>query len=90
MADAKNTKIVKLDDGLEIEVNGDFMDDVETLEVMDRITTDPGAIIPFVKKIFGEEGYLKVKEHYVKKNGRMTIDKLNDVINTVAAAFPKA
>lgn len=90
MADAKNTKIVKLDDGLEIEANGEFMDDVETLEVMDRMTTDPSAVIPFVKRIFGEEGYLKVKEYYVKKNGRMTIEKLNDVINTVAEAFPKA
>lgn len=90
MADKANTKVVKLDDGLEIEVNGDFMDDVETLEVMDRMTTAPEAIIPFVKKIFGEDNYQVVKAHYVKKNGRMRISDLNDVVNTVAAAFPKA
>jgi len=90
MADKANTKVVKLDDGLEIEVNGDFMDDVETLEVMDRMTTAPEAIIPFVKKIFGEDNYQTVKAYYVKKNGRMRITDLNDVVNTVAAAFPKA
>lgn len=90
MADKANTKVVKLDDGLEIEVNGDFMDDVETLEVMDRMSTAPEAIIPFVKKIFGEDNYQTVKAHYVKKNGYMRISDLNDVVNTVAAAFPKA
>lgn len=90
MADKANTKVVKLDDGLEIEVNGDFMDDVETLEVMDRMTTAPEAIIPFVKKIFGEDNYQAVKAYYVKKNGRMRISDLNNVVNTVAAAFPKA
>ena len=90
MADKANTKVVKIDDGLEIEVNGDFMDDVETLEVMDRMTTAPEAIIPFVKKIFGEDNYQTVKAHYVKKNGYMRISDLNDVVNTVAAAFPKA
>ena len=90
MADKANTKVVKLDDGLEIEVNGDFMDDVETLEVMDRMTTAPEAIIPFVKKIFGEDNYQTVKAYYVKKNGLMRITDLNDVVNTVAAAFPKA
>lgn len=90
MADKANTKVVKLDDGLEIEVNGDFMDDVETLEVMDRMSTAPEAIIPFVKKIFGEDNYQTVKAYYVKKNGYMRISDLNDVVNTVAAAFPKA
>lgn len=90
MADKANTKVVKIDDGLEIEVNGDFMDDVETLEVMDRMATSPEAIIPFVKKIFGEDNYQTVKAHYVEKNGRMRISDLNDVVNTVAAAFPKA
>lgn len=90
MADKANTKVVKIDDGLEIEVNGDFMDDVETLEVMDRMSTAPEAIIPFVKKIFGEDNYQVVKAHYVKKNGYMRISDLNDVVNTVAAAFPKA
>ena len=90
MADKANTKVVKIDDGLEIEVNGDFMDDVETLEVMDRMSTAPEAIIPFVKKIFGEDNYQTVKAYYVKKHGRMRISDLNDVVNTVAAAFPKA
>lgn len=90
MADKANTKVVKIDDGLEMEVNGDFMDDVETLEVMDRMATAPEAIIPFVKKIFGEDNYQVVKAYYVKKNGRMRISDLNNVVNTVAAAFPKA
>lgn len=83
-------KEIEIDDGLKVKASDDFMDDVETLEVMDRMASDPSAIIPFVKRVLGEEQYQAVKQHYVKKNGRMRISDLNAVIDKVASEFPKA
>lgn len=83
-------KEIEIDDGLKVKASDDFMDDVETLEVMDRMASDPSAIIPFVKRVLGEEQYQAVKRHYVKKNGRMRISDLNAVIDKVASEFPKA
>ena len=83
-------KEIEIDDGLKVKASDDFMDDIETLEVMDRMASDPSAIIPFIKRVLGEEQYQVVKQHYVKKNGRMRISDLNAVIDKVASEFPKA
>lgn len=83
-------KEIEIDDGLKVKASDDFMDDIETLEVMDRMASDPSAIIPFIKRVLGEEQYQAVKGYYVEKNGKMRISDLNAVIDKVAAGFPKA
>lgn len=85
-------KTIKLDEGkLEFEIDPAVMDDVDVIEMLGNVQTEPLAIVKLLKTILGEETYKTVKAHYVEKNGRMSVTKdLPEVLSAVFEAFPKS
>lgn len=77
-------------DGVKFEVEEDIMEDVGILEIWSEIETNPAAILKLVKLVLGEDGYEKIKAHFVEKNGRMKISDVGVVVDQIAKAFPKA
>lgn len=70
----------------EVEVNGykfnvdtDLIDDVDTLEYIERIESrgEASAVLPLLRHIMGVEEFNKLKAHFVKEDGEAHKDQKN-------------
>lgn len=70
-------------------VDTDLLDDVESLELIDRIENKRqiGAIVPLLGKLIGTDGYEKMKAHFVKKDGKFRATKLAKVYQVIIENF---
>lgn len=75
-------------DDYTLKANIDLLDDVDTLEVIDAVQSGQvGKIVTLVRLVLGDDGYLDMKAHFSKKDGRMRISKLNKVFEAVFEKF---
>ncbi len=91
MEETKLTHI-KIDGGnFEFDVDPQVMDDIEVIELLGNLETDPSVVLKVVRLVVGEDNYKNIKAHYAKKYGRMSVSKhLTEVMNETFKAFPKS
>lgn len=87
--DAKPTTKELEFEGYKFEVNPDLIDDVEMLEVLDRIENKNqiSQIVPFLHFLIGKDGYEKMKAYFVEKDGRFRATKLAEVYKVIINNF---
>lgn len=101
MADATKTTVKELEvHGYKFTVDTDLMDDVDTLEIIERIENkgQVAAVLPLLKLILGAEQFGKMKEFYTKQDAdankevegykpRMRIEVLSDIYMAIIENF---
>ncbi len=94
-----NIKDIELG-GYKFKVDTDLLDDVEAFEYIDNIENkgQVAGIVPLLKFLIGDQGYLDMKAHFSKLDaeehkdqqsykGRFRISKLNDVYMAIIEKF---
>ncbi len=79
---------IKLNDGFEIQVDEETLDDYELLEDLARIdgaeeNVPMDAIISATTRLIGEEQYKALKEHLRSESGRVPASKMLEAIQQV-------
>lgn len=87
-------------DGYKFTVDTDLIDDVDSLEYLERIENkgQVAAVLPLLKHIMGEAEYEKLKAYFVEKDGtdhkdvkdyrpRMRMEKLQEVYIAILDKF---
>jgi hypothetical protein len=76
-------------EGYKFVVDTDLIDDVEALEIIDRIENKGqiAAVVPFLSFLIGKEGYEKMKAHFVEKDGKFRATKLAEVYKVIINNF---
>jgi hypothetical protein len=76
-------------DGYAFKVDTDLIDDVEIVELIDKIENQQNlkAIVDFLKYLVGDEGYEEMKAYFVKKDGRFRLSKLSEIYQAVFENF---
>ena len=105
MADAEKSTVKELEvHGYKFTVDTDLMDDVDTLEIIERIENkgQVAAVLPLLKLILGNEQFARMKEFYTKQDGeenkdkegykpRMRVEVLSDIYMAIIENFdPKS
>lgn len=75
--------------GYKFKVDTGLLDDVDALEMIDQIENknNMAAIVDFLKYLIGDDGYEKMKAHFVEKEGRFKISTLSKVYVTIFDNF---
>lgn len=76
-------------DGYTFQVDTDVIDDVDNVELVDQIENDHNlkAIVQFLEKLLGAEGYQNLKAYFVEKDGRFKLSKLGDIYQAIFEQF---
>jgi len=75
-------------DDYTFKANIDLLDDVDTLEKLDDVQAGKvGEMIKLIKLVVGEDGYDQMKAHFVNKEGRMRIAKMNSAFEAIFEKF---
>ncbi len=76
-------------EGYKFNVNTDLIDDVEVLELIDRIESKNQiiAVVDFLDYLIGRDEYEKMKAHFVEKEGRFKMTKLMKVYEAIFEKF---
>lgn len=91
-------------EGYKFNVDTDLLDDIETLDFIDRIENkgQTAAILPLLKFIMGDEAFEEMKANYIKRDAedhkdvknykpRMRMSKINDIYLAIIEKFdPKS
>lgn len=78
---AKQTTVHELEvHGIKFTVDTDRLDDVDTLDIIDRIESQgrTAAIIPLLKIALGEKSYAKLREDFIKFDAEEHAKELAD------------
>lgn len=89
-AAAEKDNIKKLEhDGFKFTVDTDLLDDVEVLELIDRIESKNqiAAILPLLDFLIGPDEVAKMRAHFVKKYDRFRITKLTEIYEVIIDNF---
>lgn len=101
MADAEQSTVKEIDvKGYKFSVDTDLLDDVDSLEFIDRIENKghTAVVLPLLRHIMGEQEFTKLKQHFIDadakehegKEGykpRMRIEILSDVYLAIIEKF---
>ena len=76
-------------DGYKFSVDTDDLDNVDTLELIERIENKNqiGVIIPLLKLLITDEGYDKMKDHFVTNYGKFRATALVEVYQAIIAKY---
>ncbi len=75
-------------DDYTFKANIDLLDDVDTIEKLDDVQAGKGGeMIKLIKLVVGEDGYDQMKAHFVAKDGRMRIAKMNSAFEAIFEKF---
>ena len=78
---------VTLENGLELEVDVDILDDWDFFTLLRQIDKgDTGAIVDIIPAALGEDQFDKLKNYLKKENGRV---KASDMVNAFYELFEK-
>lgn len=79
-----NKKVKVKVDGFSFEFFKDVADDVEILDLLDKMGQgNPIEMRNLIIYVLGEKKYQAMKNHFVKKNGKMRITDLERVLETM-------
>lgn len=72
-------------EGYKFMVDTDLIDDVEMLEVLERIENKGqiSAVVPFLHFLIGKEGFEKMKAYFTKKDGKFRATTLAKVYKVI-------
>lgn len=92
VAAADNFKGEKLDieyDGYKFTVDSALLDDVEIVDIIERIEAGKSlkATVEFLYYLIGADGYEKMKNHFIKKDGRFKLTKLTRIYYAIFEQF---
>lgn len=76
-------------DGYSFEIDTDRIDDVEVLDTIDAIENQKKLkeIITFLEFLIGPDGYRRLKDYFVKKDGKFKLSKLFEVYQAIFEKF---
>lgn len=76
-------------DGYTFQIDTDRIDDVEILDTIDAIENQKKLkeIITFLEYLVGVDGYAKLKEYFVVKDGKFKLSKLFQVYQSIFEKF---
>lgn len=76
-------------DGYKFDVNTDLMDDVEVVDLVDKIENNKNlkAIVEFLHYLIGDDGYASMKNYFVKKDGRFKLTTLSKIYIAIFENF---
>lgn len=76
-------------DGYTFQVNTDLIDDVDAIELIDKIENQQNlkAIIDFLDYLIGKDEYEKLKAYFVEKDGRFKLTKLGELYQAILEQF---
>lgn len=82
--------LAKLQDGFEVEVKNDILDDWDFLEMLNEIDEGQGGkIVRVAKMMLGEEGVGKLKEH-CKTDGKVPVEKMVSALTELLESLGEA
>lgn len=75
-------------DGIEYIFNEDCIDDMEFLELSDKVQSEDGitAYPALLRKLIGEDKYKEASNHYKKKNGRFKVTDAETIFDAIIKA----
>lgn len=74
--------LAKLQDGFEVTVKDEILDDWEFLELLNEIDEGNGSkIVNVARMMLGEEEVGKLKEHFKEKTGKVTVNEMVEAIS---------
>lgn len=76
-------KTVKLDNGFEVTIEPEMLDDMYFVEELARLETDALALPNVMTMMFGEEQKKALYKHLENKDGRVKIEKVAEVVTEV-------
>jgi len=76
-------------DDYSFEIDTERIDDVDILDTIDAIENQKKLkeIITFLEYLLGKDGYVNLKEHFVKKDGKFKLSKLFEVYQAIFEKF---
>lgn len=76
-------------EGCEFKVDTSLLDDVDALEMIDSIENQDNmkAIVDFLKYLVGETEYERIRDHFVKRDGRFRITVLSKIYVAIFDKF---
>lgn len=80
--DTENIKKVTVD-GLELTVDTNNVDDMDFLELSDKVQDDITLYPRLLRKLIGNEQYDEVRDHYIKKNKRFSTANASEVFESI-------
>ena len=89
---ADNFKGERLDvefDGYKFVVDTGLLDDVEIVDLIDRIETGKSlkAVVEFLHYLIGKDGYAQMQAYFVERDGRFKLTKLSRVYYAIFEKF---
>ena len=75
--------------GYVIKANVDSIDDVKTLDTIRAIQRDKdiSEVLPFLKRIIGEDGYNAMEQHFVEIEGKFKLTYLMEIFEVIMSKF---
>lgn len=89
-SDPANTELKDVTvDGYTFQVDMSLVDDVDNVELVDKIENEHNlkAIVEFLQKLLGADGYDKLRAYYVEKDGRFKLSKLGEIYQAIFEQF---
>lgn len=76
-------------DGYKFMVDTDLLDDVEAFKIIDRIENkgQVAAVVPLLEFLIGKDGFAKMEQHFIKKEGRFRVSKLSKIYEVIVENF---
>lgn len=76
-------------DGYTFQVDTDLIDDVDNVDLVDKIENEQNlkAIVEFLQKLLGNDGYEKLKAYFTAKDGRLKLSKLGELYQAIFEQF---
>lgn len=75
-------------DSIEYIFNEDYVDDMEVLELSDKVQSEGGitAYPALLRKLIGDEKYKEASDHYKEKNGRFKVTDAQAIFDAIIKA----
>lgn len=76
-------------DGYTFQIDTDVIDDVDNVDLVDKIENERNlkAIVEFLQKLLGQDGYDKLRAYYVEKDGKFKLSKLGEIYQAIFEQF---
>lgn len=76
-------------DGYKFQADSALLDDVEIVDLIERIESGKSlkAVVEFLTYLIGKDGYEKMKQFFVERDGRFKLTKLSRVYYAIFEKF---
>lgn len=75
--------MIKTSTGFEADITAAALDDWELIEDLVAVESDGSKMVPVTRRLLGEEGMKKLKEHCRDENGRVRASRMYEEIGEI-------